>query len=358
MLLWFVVGLVALVVGAEWLVRGSSRLALAFGISPLVVGLTVVAFGTSAPELAVSVQSTWSGQVDIAMGNIIGSNIFNILCVLGSAALVAPLMVHQQVIRQEVPILIGASLLVWAMAADGHIERWQGLVLTALVVAYTVLLIRQSRLALAAEADSEADDPGAGEWWNHWTVQVLLVLAGLVLLVQGSRWLVESAAHFARVLGVSEAVIGLTIVAAGTSLPEVATSVLAALRGERDIAVGNAVGSSIFNIFAVLGISASVAPVALSVAPALLQFDLPVMVAVTIASLPIFFNGGVLSRWEGVLFLGLYVAYVTYLILVATGHPALADYRATMAMVLPLLGVTILVLAARYWHRRRDDGPG
>jgi len=188
MLLWFVVGLVALVVGAEWLVRGSSRLALTFGISPLVVGLTVVAFGTSAPELAVSVQSTWSGQVDIAMGNIIGSNIFNILCVLGSAALVAPLMVHQQIIRQEVPILIGASLLAWAMAADGHIERWQGLVLAALVVAYTVLLIRQSRRALAAEADPDADDPAAEGWLTHWSVQVLLVLAGLALLVQGSRW--------------------------------------------------------------------------------------------------------------------------------------------------------------------------
>ena len=359
-MLWFLLGLAALVLGAELLVRGASRLALAFGISPLVVGLTVVAFGTSAPELAVSVQSAHAGQADIALGNVVGSNIFNVLFILGASALIVPLTVHQQVIRQEVPILIGASLLLWALAADGDIARWEGLLLAALVAGYTLLLIRQSRretAAVRAEVDAEYAEafvpPDAG-WRNHWGIQLLLILAGLALLVLGARWLVEAAVEFARVLGVSEVVIGLTIVAAGTSLPEVATSILAAIRGERDIAVGNVIGSNIFNIFAVLGISAGVAPAALAVSPALLHFDLPVMVAVAIACLPVFFNGSRIARWEGALFLGLYAAYTLYLILHATGHPALDDYRAAAGLVLPLLAVTLLVLAARHWRRRRN----
>ena len=359
-MLWFVIGLAALVLGAELLVRGASRLALAFGISPLVVGLTVVAFGTSAPELAVSVQSAWAGRVDIALGNVVGSNIFNVLFILGASALIVPLAVHRQVIRQEVPILIGASLLLWALAAQGGITRPEGLLLTALVILYTWVLIRQSRReTAAAQAQTEAEHADAlaapaADWRGHWSVQLLLILAGLALLVLGARWLVEAAVNFARLLGVSEVVIGLTIVAAGTSLPEVATSILAALRGERDIAVGNAVGSNIFNILAVVGISAAVAPEALAVAPALLHFDLPVMVAVAIACLPVFFSGSRIARWEGALFLGLYAAYAGYLILHATGHPALADYRAALGLAVPLIAITLLVLAARHWQQRRD----
>ena len=265
-MLWFILGLAALVLGAELLVRGASRLALAFGISPLVVGLTVVAFGTSTPELAVSVQSAWAGQVDIALGNVIGSNIFNVLFILGASALIVPLTVHQQVIRQEVPIMIGASLLLWVLATDGGIARWEGLLLTALVVGYTLLLIRQSRRETAAtqaavDAEyAEAFVPAGTDWRDHWGVQLLLILAGLALLVLGARWLVEAAVNFARVLGVSETVIGLTIVAVGTSLPEVATSIMAAIRGERDIAVGNVVGSNIFNLLGIGGIAALVTP--------------------------------------------------------------------------------------------------
>jgi cation:H+ antiporter len=360
-MLWFVIGLAALVLGAELLVRGASRLALAFGISPLVVGLTVVAFGTSAPELAVSVQSAWAGRVDIALGNVVGSNVFNVLFILGASAAIVPLLVHRQVIRQEVPIMIGASLLLWALAADGGIARWEGLLLAALVALYTLVLVRQSRRETAAvrarpatESAEARATPGAG-WREHWGVQLLLVAAGLVLLVLGARWLVEAAVNFARLVGVSEVVIGLTIVAAGTSLPEVATSILAALRGERDIAVGNVVGSNIFNILAVAGISATIAPDALAVAPALLHFDLPVMVAVAIACLPVFFNGSRIARWEGALFIGLYIAYTAYLILHATGHPALDDYRAALGLALPLIAVTLLVLAARHWQRSRRD---
>lgn len=360
-MLLFVIGLVALVLGAELLVRGASKLALSLGITPLVVGLTVVAFGTSAPELAVSVQSAWSGQVDIALGNVVGSNIFNVLVILGLSALITPLVVHQQVIRQEVPVMIGASLLLWALALDGGIGRWEGFLLAGLVVGYTVLLIRQSRretAAAQAEVDAEYaeafDGPPKG-WDAHWGVQLLLILAGLALLVLGARWLVEAAVGFARHLGVSELVIGLTIVAAGTSLPEVATSVMAALRGERDIAVGNAVGSCIFNILSVVGISASVAPVDLAVAPAMLAFDLPVMVAVAVACLPVFFTGNRIDRWEGGLFLALYSAYTLYLILKAGGHAALPGYGAAMGgLVLPLVAVTLLLLAWRHWWSTRS----
>lgn len=351
--LWFLLGLVALVGGAELLVRGASRLALLFGISPLVVGLTVVSFGTSAPELAVSVQSAWSGQVDIALGNVVGSNVFNVLVILGLSALVVPLVVHQQLIRQEVPIMIGASLLLWALAADGGIGRGEGLLFFGLLVGYTVLLIRQSRREGAEVTDEYADAFGDGSpgWRNHWLTQVALIVGGLALLVLGARWLVEAAVDFARHLGVSELIIGLTIVAAGTSLPEVATSVMAALRGERDIAVGNVVGSNIFNILCVLGISAIVAPAELTVAGQVLAFDLPIMVAVAAICLPIFFTRNLITRGDGVLLLGLYAAYTAYLILHATGHPALVVYAEIMGgIVLPVVVVLLLVLAWRHWR--------
>ncbi len=360
-LLWFALGLIALVAGAELLVRGASRLALSFGISPLVVGLTVVAFGTSAPEMAVSVQSAWSGQVDIALGNVVGSNIFNVLVILGLSALITPLVVHQQVIRQEVPVMIGVSLLLWALALDGGIGRGEGLLLAGLVVAYTILLIRQSRReTAAAQAEVEAEyaeafDGARPGWRDHWGAQVLLILAGLALLLLGSRWLVEAAVEFARYLGVSELVIGLTIVAAGTSLPEVATSVMAAIRGERDIAVGNVVGSNIFNILSVLGFSAVVAPSELAVAPALLAVDLPVMVAVAVACLPVFFTGARVARWEGLLFLLLYAAYSGYLVLRAGGYAALDEFSAAMLLTLPLVGLTLAILAWRHWRNGSVD---
>jgi len=369
-MLWFILGLIALVAGAELLVRGASKLALSFGISPLVIGLTVVAFGTSAPEMAVSVQSAWSGQVDIALGNVVGSNIFNVLFILGASALIVPLVVHQQVIRQEVPIMIGAALLLWALAADGGISRWEGLLMASLIVGYTVFIIRQSRreeaaskaankaanmAAINAEYEEAFDSTPQG-WDAHWGVQILMLLVGLALLVLGANWLVDAAVAFAQYLGVSELIIGLTIVAIGTSLPEVATSLMAALRGERDIAVGNVVGSNIFNILSVLGISASIAPSDLIVAPAILAFDLPIMVAVMVVCLPVFFIGSCIARWEGVLFLGLYVAYTLYLILYATGHDALQGYSAVMGgFVLPLLAITLSVLALRYW---RQTHPG
>jgi cation:H+ antiporter len=352
-LLFFVLGLVALVAGAELLVRGASKLALSFGISPLVVGLTVVAFGTSAPEMAVSVQAALSGQVDIAMGNVVGSNIFNVLFILGLSALIIPLLVARQLIQQEVPIMIGASLLLFALAWDGGISRYDAALMFGLLLVYTVFLIWQSRReskALAAESTAETAS-GKSSWDSHWGVQVLLISVGLALLVLGADWLVTAAITFAKQLGVSELVIGLTIVAAGTSMPELATSIVAALRGERDIAVGNVVGSNTFNILGVLGVSGLVAPESLTVAQSLLSFDIPVMIAVAGACLPVFFTGNLIARWEGGVFLAYYAAYTTYLLLAAQQHDALSTFGVAMStVVLPLTALTLIVVSWRAWR--------
>jgi cation:H+ antiporter len=348
----FALGLVLLVLGAELLVRGASKLALSFGISPLVVGLTVVAFGTSSPEFAVSIQSAWAGQVDIALGNVVGSNIFNVLFILGLSALITPLLVARQLIRQEVPIMIGVSLLLFALAYDGGISRVDGAVMFGLLLAYTVFLVRQSRReGKAADAQYEAEFGAAtkGGWDSHWGAQVLLLGVGLALLVTGANWLVDAAVQFAKQLGVSELVIGLTIVAAGTSMPEVATSIIAAVRGERDIAVGNVVGSNTFNILGCLGLSALAADrTGLAVPATVLGFDLWVMFVVALACLPVFMTGRRIERWEGGLFLAYYIAYAVWLIMAAQSHAAQGAYsQVMMSFVLPLTLVTLMVLFLR-----------
>ena len=353
---FFVLGLAQLVVGAELLVRGASRLAVRLGISPLVIGLTVVAYGTSTPELAVSVQAGLAGQADIAVGNVVGSNIFNVLFILGLSALVAPLVVSRQLVRLDVPLMIGVSVVLLVVALDGTINWFDGMLLTAGMVAYTVFAVRQSRKESAAVQREYAQEDGdAGrQGRRRLFAQIGLIVIGLALLVLGARWLVDGAVAIAKTFGVSELVIGLTIVAAGTSLPEVATSVVAALRGERDIAVGNVVGSNIYNILAIAGVAALVTPGGLDVAPAILRFDLPVMIAVALACLPIFATGHVIARWEGVLFLGYYTAYTLYLVLAATAHDALPAYSAAMiGFALPLTAVTLLVLLAREREARR-----
>ena len=357
--LFLVLGLVLLVVAAELLVNGSSRLGLRFGLSPLVVGLTIVAFGTSSPELAVGIGAGLAGQSEIAVGNIVGSNIFNVLAVLGISALITPLVVQQQLVRFDVPLAIGVSLLFLLMALDGSIGLLDGLVLTAGIVSYTVFAIRQSRRESAAINDEYTQEfAPAGGLLDRLPMQLLAIAVGLVLLVLGAHWLVESAVSIARALGVSEVVIALTIVAAGTSLPELATSIVAALRGERDIAVGNVIGSGLFNLLAIGGITALVTPGGLSVASSVLSFDLPMMVAVAIACMPIFATGHQISRWEGGLFLAYYVAYVTYLILAATAHAALPIFSGIMlAFVLPLTVVTLMVLLLRHRKQPSDAMP-
>jgi cation:H+ antiporter len=356
--LFFVLGLAALVGGAEALVRGASRIALSLGISPLVVGLTIVAMGTSSPEIAVSVGAVLGGTTDIAVGNVVGSNVFNVLFVLGLSALIVPLVVHSQIIRQEVPIMIGASVVLVVMVTDGRLGRWEGALLLVLLVLYMVFLVRQSR-AETAEIRDEYQGSVCRDraWGRHWAVQVLLIAAGLGLLVLGSEWLVDAAVAMARALGVSDLVIGLTIIAAGTSMPEVATSVLAAVRGERDIAVGNAIGSNTFNILGCLGISGVVAGNGLGIAPAVLNFDLWVMVAVAFACLPAFMLRNEIGRRRGAMFLAFYAAYVTYLILGAQQHDALDEYSAVMlSFVLPITVVTLVAMVIR--GQDRDGSPG
>ena len=349
---WFVVGLAALVAGADALVRGASRLALAWGISPLVVGLTIVAFGTSAPEMAVSSSAVLGGQSDIAVGNVVGSNIFNVLFILGASALIVPLVVHHQLIRQEVPIMLGASLLLLALGLDGRIAVGEGAALLLLLVAYTGFLVVQSRRQGGDQPDafeSALPPPSKGSWGSSVWAQLGLIAAGLALLVLGSDWLVGSAVAFAKALGVSDVVIGLTIVAAGTSMPEVATSITAALKGERDMAVGNVVGSNTFNILGVVGLSGLVAgSEGLVLVPSVLNVDIWVMLAVALACLPVFITGREIARWEGALFLLYYAAYVGYLILAAQRHAAVEAFSAVMmGFVVPLTVVALVVVWIR-----------
>ena len=350
----FVLGIVLLIGGAELLVRGASRLARGFGISPLVVGLTVVAYGTSSPELAVSVRSALAGQTDLALGNVVGSNIFNVLFILGLSAIVTPLIVPQQIVRLDVPIMIGVTLLTLIFSLDGQLSVLECAILLAGAIAYTAFLVRASRRESAEVADEYAAEfSGDATGRGGGLLQIGFVIAGLALLMLGARWLVDAAITMARSMGVSELVIGLTIVAAGTSMPEVATSVLAAFRGERDIAVGNVVGSNIFNVLAVLGLSGTVGG-GMEVAPAVLSFDLPVALAVAVACLPITFSGHLIARWEGVLFLGYYAAYTAYVILAASAHDALPAFSAAMVwFVLPITAVTVLVVAWRQGSGRR-----
>jgi cation:H+ antiporter len=351
-ILLFIGGLIGLVLGAELLVRGASKLALSFGISPLVVGLTIVAFGTSAPEMAVSTGAVLSGQTDIAIGNVVGSNIFNVLFILGVAALITPLVVNIQLIRQEVPIMIGASLLLLVLGLDGKLGFLDGAILFTLLIVYTVFLIVQSRAETRSAQDEYAAElqPAApGGWDARLPVQLLLIAVGLGLLVLGSDWLVTASTSFAKALGVSDLVIGLTIVAAGTSMPEVATSIMAAIKGERDIAVGNVVGSSTFNILGCLGLSGLVSgDLGLVMPAAILNFDIWVMIAVALACLPVFMTGREIARWEGGVFVLYYAAYVTYLILATQQHGALGMFStAMMSFVIPITVITLVVVLLR-----------
>ena len=315
MLLQFAAGLALLVLGADLLVRGASRLATQAGISPLVIGLTVVAFGTSAPELAVSVRSALAGAggADVAVGNVIGSNIFNILLILGISSLITPLVVTSRLCRVDVPVMIACSVFVLLLSLNGVLSRLEGGVLVAGVIAYTVYSIRGGRKERAEVRDeyerafgTRPRSPRAA------ALNVAMALGGLAMLIGGSGWLVEAAISGARAFGVSELMIGLTIIAGGTSLPEVATSIVASVRGERDIAVGNVVGSNIFNLLAVLGASALVSPTGVEVSHAALRLEIPIMIAVSLACLPAFLTGYRISRPEGAYFLLAYAAYIAY----------------------------------------------
>ncbi|NND96170.1 MAG: calcium/sodium antiporter [Pirellulaceae bacterium] len=347
-------GLILLVAGGELLVRGASTLAYAMRIPPLVIGLTVVAFGTSAPELAVSVQSALAGDADIALGNVVGSNILNVLLILGASAMIIPLVVSSQLIRRDVPLMVAASVLMLLLGLDGSIGRVDGVILFGGLLVFTFWCVREGRRATAAEqAEFQQEMPKVGTGRIATLKYVALITVGLVMLGFGATWLIAGAVAIATHWGVSKLIISLTIVAAGTSLPEIVTSIIAAWRGERDIAVGNVVGSNLFNILCVLGLTGLVAPVGIEVPSSALQFDIPVMIAAAVACLPVFFTGHVISRWEGGMFFAYYLIYTAYLVLEATAsihRRAIADVM--VSFVIPLTIVTLLITVYRYTRSR------
>ncbi len=355
-LLLFILGGVGLIVGAELLVRGASRLATAVGVTPLVIGLTVVSLGTSAPEIAISIDASLRGYADMALGNVVGSNIFNVLLILGLSALIGPLVVAQRLLWWDVPLMIGCAVLLLFLGLDGSLGRLDGAVLCIGLVAYVWWAIHLSRRESQDVHNEYAD---ANVPWQQSpglsiVTQLALIIGGLALLVIGAEWFVQGAVRIALALGISDLVVSLTIIAAGTSLPEVVVSVLASCRGERDIAVGNVVGSSIFNILAVLGLTAVILPHGVTVPLAVLHFDMPVMIAAFVACLPIFMTGHLMSRWEGGLFVGYYAAYTMYLILDATAHDGLPVFSHIMLVfVIPLTVVTLLIGVVRFSRQRK-----
>jgi cation:H+ antiporter len=350
-------GLAFLVMGAELLVRGASRLGSAIGISPLVIGLTIVAFGTSSPEMAVSVRAALTNHSDIVIGTNVGSTIFNILFILGICALVAPLVISQQLVWYEVPIMIGAHFLLLAMSFDGKINKLNAFILFVGIVGYTIIaIVKGRREAKTIKDEYQKAFSVSKNGLNALIIgkQCGLIVLGLIFCVFGAGWLLDSAVILATALGVSELVIGITIVAAGTSLPEVATSVVATIRGQRDIAVGNVVGSNIFNILGIVGVAGLIAPDGIVVAPSVLQFDLPVAIATCVACLPVFFTGHKISRWEGLLFLGYYAAYTSYLIMAAQSHDSLPMFSMIMMwFVIPLTLLTVAIVIYRTTRKHR-----
>lgn len=346
--------LVLLIVAADYLVRASSRIATLLGISPLVVGLTFVAFGTSAPEFAVSLTAARAGSSDIAVANVVGSNIFNVLAILGLSALIAPLSVSKQLIRIDLPIMIGVSILLFFLSTDGRIDLLDSSMLSCLIVAYTLFLISEARrmqnLSVMGSRASETKPSS-----KTLSVSIIWLLGGLGGLFVGSRLLVHGAINLVRLLDVSEAIIGLTIVAVGTSLPELAASVVAALKGERDIAIGNIVGSNIFNVCSVVGFAGLASAGNLTVAPHLLALDIPLMIAVALLCLPFFRTGYVLTRANGAVFLAWYALYMILLILRELQSQAFALFQTILLDdLLPILVIGTVVVTVREMRKEPE----
>lgn len=324
-MIMFLVGLGLLIVGAELVVRGSARLAAMLGVTPIVIGLTIVSIGTSTPELAVGIAAAFQGKGDLAVGNIAGTNVLNLLFIMGLSALIRPLPLYGQIFRLELPTIVLAALLMTAMAWDGRLSQLDGAIMLGLGIAYTVILIRVARSTANSvkaefqeEYGPEAIAPVTPAWRERlWDGAMLFV--GLALTVIGAELLVRGAVDIASKLGVSPTIIGLTIVAFGTSAPELVTTVVSTLRNDRDVAVGNLLGSSIYNILFILAIPCLLAPGGVPVERRLLAFDIPLMTLVAIGAVPVFITGRRVSRLEGGLALFIYLAYLTWLILTAEG---------------------------------------
>lgn len=345
-------GLCLLLIGAELMVRAAVRLAERLHVRPLIIGLTIVALGSSAPQMTVSLQAALTDNPDIAVGSVVGSGIFNILVTLGLSALIIPLRVSRQLVRLDIPLMIGASLLVFILAWNKDLGRFDGVVLLGALALYLGLLLRQSRHSTRPHTERPT------ETQQSWLISVLMILAGLAMLVFAGRLLLGAAVVVATDLGLSERVIGLTVVAVGTSLPELATSLIAALRGQRDIAVGNVIGANLFNLLGVLGLTALLAPTPLSVSPNALDFDLPVMLGVAALCLPVFYSGYRVTRAEGLLLLGLYLVYGLHVVSFTTGMPLAGKLERLMLFyVLPALLTFLLFTSIRAWrrqHHKRD----
>lgn len=317
-----VAGLAGLLGGAELLVRGATALALRLGIAPIVVGVTVVALGTSLPELAVGIDAARQGSAGLAVGNIVGTNLVNLLLILGLSALILPVALDARTVRFDLPLVAAASVLLLVLALDGSFGTVDGLVLVVYGVGYTLGVLYVSRretAAVRAEYDAEyaredAEPRAPARTWRD----VLSLVAGIAVIVVGATLLVDGAVDAARAFGVSDAVIGLTIVAIGTSAPELVTTVLTTIRGDRDIAIGNLLGSSVYNIAIILGITVLAAPGAVEVPDEVLGGDLLLMVAVALACVPVFVTGSRITRLEGGLFVAAYAGYLTWLLVSQT----------------------------------------
>lgn len=342
-----IAGLGALGIGGELVVRGAVQLARSLGLTPLLIGVTIVSLGTSAPELAVSLQAAIQGKAEVSVGNVVGSNLLNTLVVLGVSALIVPLVVAQRLVWWDVPIMIAATALVLVLGDDGRLTVMDGSVLLGLLVGYLAMAVVFSRRESAAvEAQYEREFQGDGS--SSLPKSVVLVAGGLALLILGADWFVAAASGMALAFGVSELVVSLTIVAIGTSLPELVTAVVAALRGENDIAVGNVVGSNIMNLLLILGVSALFARGGLEVARPVIDFDLPFCLAAAVACLPIFWTGHRMERSEGALFLLAYAVYLVDLVLAAMGYSEAEIARDTLYFVVaPLVALSILLSLVR-----------
>jgi len=304
-MLFIIIGAVLLYFGAEGLVRGSASLAARAGISPLIAGLTIVAFGTSAPELSVSLSAALGGNPDISLGNVVGSNIFNIAVILGIAALIQPLKIHLNVIRRDIPVMIASSAIAFGLILYGGFSRLAGIGLFLGLIFYLISAIRSGKSESGSADEAAIDTPPLLS--KSWMIDTVVLVAGLGVLLVGSRLFVDGATSLAKSWGVSDAVIGLTVVAAGTSLPELATSVVAAVRKQSDIAIGNIVGSNIFNVLCILGVTATVSPIHAS---GIGMLDAGVMLFLSILLLPFALTKRKISRVEGAVFIGIYSVYL------------------------------------------------
>lgn len=339
-----------MIIGAELSVRAAVTLAALLKTRPLYLGLTVVALGSSAPQMAVGLQAALTDSTDIAVGSVIGSNIFNILVTLGLSALIIPLRVARQLVRVDLPLMIGATVMVAGLAWNGVLSNVDGVILLIGMACYLAVVIRQ--FAHGARHVSTSEEVPRRKVWPI-TGRLLQMGGGLALLILGSHLLVGAAVIVAQDLGLSERVIGLTVIAVATSLPALMTSLIATLRGERDIAVGNIIGSNLFNLLGVLGITSLIASGPLSISPNALDFDLPVMVGVALLCLPLFYSGYRITRLEGLLLLGLYAVYALHIVSFTTGMPLAGRLERLMIhYALPVLGIGVLISTVRAWRRQ------